>query len=212
MASLLKSLLGVSLVLLSSCDKSDEPENKITSTETGTIAIPSANMAIDLGLSVKWAPFNVGASNPTDFGNYYAWGEIEPKNNYSITTYVYNPYTTFDVSGTDRDVAHVKWGSKWRIPTIEETLELVKKCKWVETIIDGVKGMKVIGPSGNYIFLPAAGRYVGDNIEDEGTFGHYWQGNITTSEEIEMNKETEMYYYDLNITTNGLTIRPVWAN
>lgn len=110
-----------------------------------------------------------------------------------------------DTSGTSYDVAHVKWGAKWRIPTIEETLELVNKCKWEEVKIDEVKGMKVTGPSGNSIFLPAAGRCVDLHIEDKGTKGHYWQGTATA-------EGGEMYYFDLNQITWGLSIRPVWAN
>ena len=69
------------LLFVIGCDKSSEPEDNVIPSQNDKIAIPDANMAVDLGLTVKWAPFNVGGTKPTDFGNYYAWGEIEPKKN-----------------------------------------------------------------------------------------------------------------------------------
>ena len=174
--------------------------------QTTTFGAPSSDEAVDLGLSVKWAPYNVGASKPTEYGNYYAWGEIEPKTDYSSETYV-GPADFFgsvDTYGTEYDVAYVKWGHEWRIPTIEETVELVSKCQWKTILKDGVKGMEVTGPNGNSIFLPAAGRCVGTRFEDVGISGHYWQGTSIGYTDIE-----NMYYYDLNQTIWGLSIRPV---
>lgn len=72
--------------------------------------------------------------------------------------------------------------------------------------IDGINGMKVTGSSGNSIFLPSAGRCVDNHIEDIGYVGHYWQCTATAS------GEEQMYYYDLNQITWGLSIRPVWAD
>ena len=174
--------------------------------QTTTFSAPNSDEAVDLGLSVKWAPYNVGASKPTEYGNYYAWGEIEPKTDYSYETYV-GPNDFFgsvDTYGTEYDVAYVKWGHEWRIPTIEETVELVSKCQWKTILKDGVKGMEVTGPNGNSIFLPAAGRCAGTRFEDVGISGHYWQGTSIGYTDIE-----NMYYYDLNQTIWGLSIRPV---
>ena len=91
------------------------------------------------------------------------------------------------------------------MPTIEETLDLAQKCTWEEIEIDGVKGMRVTGPSGNSIFLPAAGRRVDGRIEDLGSYGHYWQGSNAIIENV------ELYYYDANQVIWGLSVRPVWA-
>ena len=178
--------------------------------QTTTFGAPSSEEAVDLGLSVKWAPYNVGASKPTEYGNYYAWGEIEPKTDYSSETYV-GPADFFgsvDTYGTEYDVAYVKWGHEWRIPTMDELIEIQEKCKWEATEQDGVKGMKVTGPNGNSIFFPAAGRCVGNRFEDVGVTGHYWQGCANG----DGSQTGEYTYYDLNAITNGLSIRAVYNN
>lgn len=175
--------------------------------QTTTFGAPSSEEAVDLGLSVKWAPYNVGASKPTEYGNYYAWGEIEPKTDYSSETYT-GPADFFgsvDTYGTEYDVAYVKWGHEWRIPTMDELVEIQEKCKWEATEQNGVKGMKVTGSNGNSIFFPAAGRCVGNRFEDVGVTGHYWQGCANG----DGSQTGEYTYYDLNAITNGLTIRPV---
>lgn len=178
--------------------------------QTTTFDAPSSDEAVDLGLSVKWAPYNVGASKPTEYGNYYAWGEIEPKTDYSSETYI-GPADFFgsvDTYGTEYDVAYVKWGHEWRIPTMDELIEIQEKCKWESTEQDGVKGMKVTGPNGNSIFFPAAGRCVGNRFEDVGITGHYWQGCANN----DGSQTGEHIYYDLNVISNGLSIRAVYNN
>lgn len=94
---------------------------------------PSEKM-VDLGLSVKWASYNVGAANPWEGGNFYAYGEIEPKTEYTLENYQWycdNDGEDHDqweeyyklgatITGTNYDVAHVKWGGQWRIPTRDE--------------------------------------------------------------------------------------------
>lgn len=195
--------MTVASLSLGGCDK-EEPQVEDIPFQNNSYPSPKEDEAVDLGLSVFWAPYNVGASKSTEYGNYYAWGEIEPKVKYSFDTYKLDPFWSANVTGTSSDVAHVKWGGKWRIPTIEETVELVTKCKWVEKKVDGVYGMEITGPSGNSIFLPAAGRCVDSNIEDKNHMGHYWQGTATAYTDIE-----NMYYYDLNQVIWGLSIRPV---
>lgn len=115
-----------SQLAFTSCEDSNEPLKEVIPEQIYKFPIPEKELAIDLGLSVKWAPYNVGASEPKDFGNYYAWGEIEPKNSYSVENYTLDYFWAPDVFGTKYDVAHVKWGSNWRIPTIDEAIELVK--------------------------------------------------------------------------------------
>ena len=154
---------------------------------------------VDLGLSVNWATFNVGATKPEEFGDYYAWGETEPKTDYSWETYKwcngsettltkycnnseygYNGYTDYKyVLDLEDDVAHVKWGGNWRMPTREEIEELTSNCSWRRESVGDVDGFRVTGPSGNSIFIPAAGYYSGTEwIEAEyyenGHDGDFW--------------------------------------
>lgn len=134
---------------------------------------------VDLGLSVKWATFNLGATTPDDYGDYFAWGETETKEYYSVTNYKwgtgkeggirltqifkYNTRSSFgDVDNItvlfpEDDVAHVKWGGIWRMPTNDEWKELLDKCSWIKTEQNGIKGILFTGSNGNSIFLPAAG-------------------------------------------------------
>ena len=153
--------------------------------------------AIDLGLpsGVKWATCNVGATKPEEYGGYYAWGEIEEKDDYSWNTYrwcngTYDSMTKYCTSGSDGtvdnktvlepedDVAHVKWGGNWRMPTKAEQDELRNNCTWTWTTINGVNGYQVTGPNGNSIFLPAAGLRNGAGVHDRGNYGYYWSSSL----------------------------------
>ena len=152
---------------------------------------------VDLGLSVKWATCNVGASFPEDYGDYYAWGETETKSTYDQSTYKWCSNGSCTKYCTDRDygkvdnktvldpeddVAHVKWGGSWRMPTIAEQDELREKCTWTWTTQNGTKGYKVTSKSnGNYIFLPAAGYRSGSSLYDAGTYGDYWSASLNES-------------------------------
>ena len=136
---------------------------------------------VDLGLSVKWATCNVGADKPGDFGDYYAWGELEPKESYTWENYrlgvggelpferklskyntdrnrgVVDNKTTLDLVD---DVANVRWGGSWRMPTLEEWTELRQNCTWTVDSINGVKGLRATsnkpGKTDRSIFLPEA--------------------------------------------------------
>lgn len=150
--------------------------------------------AVDLGLSVKWACCNVGAEEPWEFGGYYAWGETEEKSDYDWDTYKWcrcNEYnyactiTKYDspvdnktVLDPEDDVAHVKWGGSWRMPTLEEQKELLNECTWKQIELNGVNGYRVTGPNGNSIFLPAAGYRYGAELRDRGTGGAYWSSSL----------------------------------
>ena len=125
---------------------------------------------IDLGLSVKWGSCNIGAETPEAYGNYYAWGEVSTKENYSWNGYKYyepiskkitkyNASDKMTILEANDDVATILLGNKWRIPTSAEMEELVKKCtwKWFEDEKSGYCGYWITGPNGNRIFLPAAG-------------------------------------------------------
>ncbi len=109
---------------------------------------------VDLGLpsGLLWATCNVGANSPEEYGDYFAWGETEPKSSYSISNYSYssNP----KVLPLSADAAHVNWGGDWRMPTKEEFEELIECCSWLWITQNEVNGHKVTGQNGNSIFLP----------------------------------------------------------
>ena len=130
--------------------------------------------AIDLGLpsGTRWASCNVGATNPEEFGDKYAWGETEVKSEYTEENYLYNGQDIgSNICGTEYDVAHVKWGGNWQMPTRRQIEELISKCSHEVADMNGVEGMKLIGPNGESIFIPF-------NFPDSrGSHGSYWSSN-----------------------------------
>ncbi len=159
---------------------------------------------VDLGLSVKWASCNLGASKPHEFGAYYAWGEVEPKTEYAWETNRYCSYgsTTYASDGykkvtkycTDNkrgmvdgktrletmdDPAQVATDGQWRMPTWEERDELIKNCEWKWKEQKGVKGYEVTSKkNGNSIFLPAAGYMKSIYCLRSGLLGFYWFSSL----------------------------------
>mgnify|MGYP001062291012 CR=1 FL=1 len=152
---------------------------------------PAVGEAVDLGLSVKWASHNVGAASPEQYGGYYAWGETEEKTVYSEDSYAYYKSGTGyvpigdNISGTPYDVARVKWGGVWRMPTLDEIKELINKCTWKWTTYKGVNGQLVTGPNGNSIFLPVAGVRWDEYLYNEGSYGGYWSGTLGSGSEYD---------------------------
>ena len=137
---------------------------------------------IDLGLpsGTKWACCNVGADKPEAYGGYYAWGEVNEKARYDHDTYfridnseVTNNVLSTDIAGTQYDVAHVKWGGSWVMPSLVQIDELVNKCTYTWTSKNGVEGGILTGPSGGKIFLPAAGYRRDTGLYDAGSFDYY---------------------------------------
>lgn len=134
-----------------------------------TNAIPSP---MDLGLSVKWADFNIGAYKSNDFGDTFYWAENSPSKCGSPKHYKKNTNHIGNISGNkDYDAAANIYGDKWRLPTDDELKELIEKCKWQADIIEGTEGYTVIGPNGNSIFLPFTDKNYGDS---EFSYSHYW--------------------------------------
>lgn len=173
-----------------------------TTTLKSAQQIKNVASPIDLGLSVKWASCNLGASKPEELGDYYAWGETTSKDNFTWETYklckqIYPPehnlikyclYSGIGYKGLidnkkqlelKDDAANVSLGSNWRIPTYNEFQELVDSCKWEWIAINKVAGYKVIGPNGNSIFLPASGEKDGTSLYNVGFFGHYWTSTLS---------------------------------
>ena len=152
--------------------------------------------AVDLGLSVKWANANVGATTPEDYGEYYAWGETETKEyyltNYKWSNDSFKSFTKYNTNGNygivdnkivldiEDDVANVKLGGKWRMPTNDELMELQTQCIWTWTMHNGVRGCLVTGKNGNNIFLPAAGYRHSNSHINAGISGDYWSSTLKT--------------------------------
>ena len=130
---------------------------------------------VDLGLSVKWATCNVGATSPEDYGHYFAWGETSPKEEYTEENSLTYRKDMSDIAGNAQyDAATANWGGDWRMPTCAEQEELLDSCTWTWTTQNGVNGYNVKGPNGNSIFLPAAGCRGGSSLEYAGSYGCYW--------------------------------------
>ena len=172
--------------------------------------------SVDLGLSVKWAAHNIGASAPEEYGSYFAWGETATKSSFTESNYVHNAQGSFaslgsSISATKYDAATAAWGGQWRTPTIAEVDELTSRCTWTWTSQNGVSGYRVTGPSGASIFLPAAGQKRGTDSIGTGSQGYYWSATQST--------EYSTAAFNLNFTgytghwsanrSYGFPIRPV---
>lgn len=226
MKKCLFALAALSLLMACTPEKTPGGDNN----NNGGNSQPSV---VDLGLSVKWATCNLGAAKPEDYGDYYAWGETEPKEDYSWSTYKwcnglystitkYNTlsfYSTVDnktVLEPEDDVAHVKLGGKWRMPTDAEWTELRTKCIWTWVTNykgSGINGRLVEATNGNSIFLPAAGFRVDTNLEGAGSAGCYWSSSLYTSIPeyawlVSFRSGYVNRYYD-GYRYYGLSVRPV---
>ena len=205
---------------------------------------PSGNSAngheyVDLGLSVKWATCNVGANTPEEFGDYFAWGETQPKEVYNESTYKYYKHNGYNSVGyaeykvtkycTDSDygtvdnktvldladdAAHANWGGEWRMPTLEEQKELFDNCTWTWTTQNGVNGYLVTSKkNGNSIFLPAAGRRLYSELGYAGSYGCYWSSSLNSPYDS-LNAcflffDSNLVGWNGNFRYYGLSVRPV---
>ena len=177
---------------------------------------------VDLGLSVKWATCNLGASKPSDYGHYYAWGETMVKAGYSWDTYKwgkennitkYNNSDRKTVLDPEDDVATAKLGSPWRMPTKDEINELIGGCTWKWTKKDGVEGYEVKGTNGNIIFLPAAGYRKGSKSQYIRKMGYYWSSSLSDVSGSVCARDLIFYSYvqswGFDNRCYGFQIRPV---
>lgn len=180
----------------------------------------NAQTFVDLGLSVNWATVNLGASSPSQSGLLFAWGEIAPKDKYTMGNYVYkdpdNEQWTIDIgasiSGTEYDPARAQ-NHNWRMPTQKEFLELCEKCSWQWIDDNQSKGYKVIGPNGNQIFLPVGGQDLFGTAD--GITGNYWSGSLSQGlgrTSIGLSFNNERYYTNGTYKYVGKLIRPVTEN
>ena len=204
----------------------------------GNVAAQQKHEYVDLGLpsGTLWATCNIGATNPEDYGDYFAWGEIETKNTYSWDNYKYangasdkfTKYCNKSSYGYDGytdsrttleksdDVAYQIWGSDWCMPTPAQWQELKDKCTWKWTTRNGKEDYKVKGKNGNTIFLPLAGYKGSDgtplSIE---TFGFYWSSSLDLDEP---DCGGDLYFLSGLVNTGscyrdcGRSVRPVRSN
>ena len=177
---------------------------------------------LDLPSGTKWACCNVDTDHPenqspTNYGGYYAWGETETKTTYDWTTYKHCDGSSStchdlgsDIIGTEHDVAHVKWGGSWVMPTKVQQDELRSNCTYEWTTVDGVNGGKFTSrKNGASIFLPAAG-----NRHDyaAGSVGYYWSSHQDSST---AHGAFSLYFTSRNANMNynkryiGQSVRPV---
>lgn len=172
---------------------------------------------VDLGLSVKWASCNLGASTPAGKGGYYAWGETSTKTKYTKENYAYykegSGYTDIgkNISGTQYDAATVNLGKDWRMPTKDEVQELCEKCTFTYGEVDGVKGYYATGKNGNSIFLPRYGYKLIYNYEKDQ--GYFWIGTEVDSDcgyHLWLD-EGKADWDRLSLKHKGLQIRPVYS-
>lgn len=149
---------------------------------------------VDLGLSVKWATCNVGATRPEEAGDYFAWGETKPNSTCSWSTYKwcsydaqtkYNTKSMYGIVDNKKtlelrdDAARVNRGGSWRMPTYDEWTELRNNCTWKWTTQNGVNGYKVTSKkNGKSIFLPAVGYREGSSLSLAGSDGYYWSSSL----------------------------------
>ena len=187
---------------------------------------------IDMGTGVKFACCNVGASTPSDYGDYFAWGETATKNNYTWGTYKWSKgssssltkYCNSSIYGTvdtktqleiADDAARANWGGTWRMPTIDELTALNDKCTWKWTTINDVVGYKVTATNGNKLFLPAAGYRNETGLNSDGSSGCYWSSSLYPSSLA--NCARVLYSHSNGHNTSyssvsrccGLSVRPV---
>ncbi len=186
---------------------------------------------VDLGLSVKWATCNIGATSPEEFGDYFAWGEIKPQKYYDWDTYKYgkrgdyptcvepviilNKYTGKDEKFTldpKDDAATANLGKAWRMPTKAELDELCNNCTWIWSTQNEVNGYKIIGPNGNSIFLPAAGHMDLNILQLPNINAWYWSSSLSHKASAAYNLifgsssiNNDMY----SSRCSGYSIRPV---
>ena len=199
-----------------------KPVSKPRST-TGTI---NGYDWVDLGLSVKWATKNVGASSPSDYGDYFAWGETRTKSSYDwsncfdcLDGKYDGRWGTYKIGGetsisptSGHDTARENWGGSWRMPTDAEFEELYNKCDWTWTSQGGHEGYNVTGPNGNSIFLPAAGWRYGTDRDNVGEYGNYWSSTLSSSDSDDA---CGLYFYSSDHYTYdsgrryGQSVRPV---
>ena len=181
--------------------------------EGATTASLNGHEWVDLGLpsGTKWATCNIGAKTPEQYGNYYAWGETNPKDEYTYDNSVTNGQSISDFSGNPQyDAATANWGEGWKMPTRTQMEELSSRCTWEWIKQNGVRGYKVTGPNGNIIFLPASGYRDGTSFTD-GSCGNtsYWSSTPLDNEAFHLCFNDDYMYVGIHYLSAGFAVRPI---
>lgn len=207
---------GTATITVRSAANDDYAPATQTITVTVNAAAAEDDLFVDLGLSVKWAKMNVGATSETDYGDYYAWGETSPHadNSYDLSDYTFssNPETL----GLENDAAY-QWNNKCRMPTKAEFDELLSGTRHSWATISGVNGHKFVSKidASKYIFLPAAGIRSGTSLSYEGSDGFYWVSSLytsNTSSAWSFNFNSGYAYMDYYERNYGQSVRGVQRN
>lgn len=184
---------------------------------------------VDLGLpsGLKWATCNVGATSPKESGDYFAWGEIQPKSEYSLSNYTLYGKDGSELSSAgiidsrhiitiSYDTANINWGGSWRMPTLNDILELIDTCIWRWTKLHNTYGYEVIGPNNLSIFLPVTGFKHNNELYDK--YANYWCADLSCWLIGSPNYTVGAYVLNFgenfiqttgDSCSDGLTIRPV---
>lgn len=242
-------LMGIAFNMVCACSSDDDErmENPVEQEEENPIhedgeypvidvalLCPDGNHphAIDLGTGVKWACCNVGAIKPDDYGQYFAWGEVETQENFGWSKYKWGydyslkKYTLTENADNkttleaEDDAAYMAWGGKWHMPDKRDIEELITSCVWQVVTANGINGSLVTGLNGNSIFLPAAGGKNGYRVYHLGSRGEYWSRTLAeTSPSISGYNGDSAYdlsFYNTNeqcfriaYRMYGRTVRPV---
>lgn len=215
----------VAIKQLAKGDNTTNPDNYDLTASGSTLGYDY----VDLGLSVKWATYNVGAESLTDVGEYYAWGETTPYDrNLTFINYewLHIPCSPDCVLASIYDTATVNWGKSWRMPTSDEQDELIKNCNWVW--VENLNGSSISGyvgtskKNGKSIFLPAS-QYIANNDQPSSYDAVYWSSSVlsiagrlgfssgSTAEcikfkQLGMSNPVELTIWPMG---NGATVRPV---
>ena len=211
--------VGTAIITVIDTNSGQKKTREVTVIDNTPLPDTSAE-AIDLGLpsGTLWASCNVGATKPEEYGGYYSWGEIVEKDSYEWSDYLYwdGSINTckelgMDIAGTQYDIAHVKWGGDWCMPTYDQQQELVNNTEFKYITLNGIKGYELVGPNGNSIFLPASGIIQG-NRPNVGSLGGYWSStrdpedpNYACNLLFRNTGSYEVFYY----RCIGLSVRPV---
>ena len=196
-----------------------QPSKSVSSPKSVHVSKPqspasciSGHEYVDLGLpsGVKWATCNVGASSPSDYGDYFAWGETSTKSEYTMKNSKTCRKTMGDIAGNPAyDAARANWGGSWRLPTQAELKELQYKCTWTWTTENGHKGCRVKGPNGNSIFLPAAGLQNSMTLARAGEYGKYWSSTQQDIDAYSLDFNSGKCSVPISFGLCGCSVRPV---
>lgn len=171
----------VMLAIMIAVPATGQRAKRRSNSKKGAVTGISTDYIVDLGLSVKWAGYNVGASSPEQYGYLIGWADVTGEKTSCDPDDYPNSNPPASICGNYHyDMATAMWGHPWRLPTLAEMKELISRCTWRWCTYKGVKGYKVTGPSGKSIFMPSSGHRYGTSALNRGKEGYYWTGELAT--------------------------------